>query len=56
MMSGQIFVLPPAREGFRWVKEAAEIALHPSTDNDDYRIVTFLDEATRQTEMIDAAQ
>jgi hypothetical protein len=23
------------------------LALHPSTDNDDYRVVTFLDEATR---------
>ena len=33
------------------------LALHPNTDNDDYRIVTFLDEATRrQKEMIDAAQ
>jgi len=31
-------------------------ALHPNTDNDDYRVVTFLDEATRQKEMIDAAQ
>src|SRR5215469_10798807 len=26
-----------------------------SKDNDDYRVVTFLDEATRQKEMIDAA-
>ena len=32
------------------------LALHPNTDNDDYRVVTFLDEATRQKEMIDAAQ
>jgi hypothetical protein len=31
------------------------LALHPSTNTDDYRVVTFFDEATRQKEMIDAA-
>jgi len=31
------------------------LALHPQKDNDDYRRVTFLAEATRQAEMVDAA-
>ena len=50
----------PAQHRWLFTRRGEEgqplLALHPDRNNDDYRRVTFLAEATRPAEMVDAAQ